>query len=83
MLKELPGYDPDAQKNRAEARQIMEELGYGPAHRLSIKVTSQEWSIYRDPAVLLTDQLKQVHIDARARAGRDRSVLPENSAQGL
>ena len=63
MLKELPGYDPDVPKNRAEARQIMEKLGYGPAHQLSIKVTSQDWSIYRDPAVLLIDQLKQVHID--------------------
>ena len=30
MLKTLPGYDPDVPKNRAEARQIMEKLGYGP-----------------------------------------------------
>jgi peptide/nickel transport system substrate-binding protein len=29
VLKTLPGYDPDAQKNRAEARQIMRKLGYG------------------------------------------------------
>jgi peptide/nickel transport system substrate-binding protein len=63
LLKQLPGYDPDVQKNRGEARQIMEGLGYGPDHRLSIKVTSQEWSIYRDPAVLLIDQLKRVYID--------------------
>jgi peptide/nickel transport system substrate-binding protein len=63
MLEQLPGYDPDIQKNRAEARAIMERLGYGPDHRLSIKVTSQDWPIYRDPAVLLTDQLKQVYID--------------------
>src|SRR6266550_5727511 len=27
MLKTLPGYDPDVQRNRAEARQIMETLG--------------------------------------------------------
>jgi peptide/nickel transport system substrate-binding protein len=63
MLKQLPGYDPDVQQNRSEARQIMERLGYGPDHRLNIKVTSQDWPIYRDPAVLLTDQLKQVYID--------------------
>ena len=30
MLKTLPGYDPDIAKNRAEARKIMEKLGYGP-----------------------------------------------------
>ena len=29
MLKTLPGYDPDVPKNRAEARKIMEKLGYG------------------------------------------------------
>ena len=30
LLKQLPGYDPDVQKNRAQARQIMQKLGYGP-----------------------------------------------------
>src|ERR1700731_4487258 len=30
MLKSLPGYDPDVAKNRAEARAIMQKLGYGP-----------------------------------------------------
>ena len=30
MLKTLPGYGPDVAKNRAEAREIMEKLGYGP-----------------------------------------------------
>jgi len=41
----------------------MAKLGYGPDHRLNIKVTTREWSIYRDPAVLLIDQLKHVYID--------------------
>jgi peptide/nickel transport system substrate-binding protein len=39
LLKELPGYDPDVQKNRAEARTIMERLGYGADNRLQIKVS--------------------------------------------
>src|SRR5437764_1037835 len=30
ILKTLPGYDPDVQKNRTDGRQIMEKLGYGP-----------------------------------------------------
>ena len=47
------GLDPDVQKNRTEGRRIMEGLGYSPDHRLSIKITSQDWPIYRDPAVLL------------------------------
>jgi peptide/nickel transport system substrate-binding protein len=29
VLKTLPGYDPDVQKNRGEAREIMRNLGYG------------------------------------------------------
>src|SRR5215204_5590289 len=30
VLHTLPGYGPDVQKNRAEAREIMKKLGYGP-----------------------------------------------------
>ena len=63
QIAQLPGYDPDVVKNREQARQIMQKLGYGPDNRLKIKVTTREWSIYRDPAVLLIDQLKHVFID--------------------
>jgi peptide/nickel transport system substrate-binding protein len=63
MLRELPGYDPDVQKNRAQARQIMEKLGYGPDNRLKIKVTTRDFPAYRDPAVLLIDQLKAIYVD--------------------
>ena len=38
MLATLPGYGPDVQKNRAEARGIMGKLGYGPDKRLEVKV---------------------------------------------
>src|SRR5208283_313462 len=34
MMEKLPGYDPDVEKSREEARQIMQSLGYGPDHRL-------------------------------------------------
>src|SRR5262249_59368295 len=40
MLATLPGYDPDVAKNRAEARKIMEKLGYGPNKRLPAPVSS-------------------------------------------
>ena len=50
-------------KNRETARQLMQKLGYGPDKTLNIKVTTRDWSIYRDPAVLLIDQLKQIYID--------------------
>jgi len=64
MLKQLPGYDPDVAKRRAQARQIMEKLGYGPKNPLQIKVSASDISFYRDPAILLIDQLKQVYIEA-------------------
>src|SRR6516162_5188882 len=38
MLKDLPGYNPDVPKNRAEARGIMEKLGYGPDKPLKLTV---------------------------------------------
>jgi peptide/nickel transport system substrate-binding protein len=77
MLKQLPGYDLDVPKNRAEARHLMEGLGYGPDHRLSIKVTSQDWSIYRDPAVLLIDQMKQVYIDGELELVETAQYYPK------
>jgi peptide/nickel transport system substrate-binding protein len=63
LLKGMAGYDPDVQKNRAEARGIMQKLGYGLEKRLSIKVSTRDLQNYRDAAVLLIDQLKQVYID--------------------
>ena len=63
LLKELPGYDPDVPKNRTQARQIMEKLGYGPDNMLKIEVSTRELAIYRDPAVILIGQLKEVYFD--------------------
>ena len=63
MLATLPGYDPDVQKNRAEARGIVEKLGYGADKRLAVKVSVRNIPIFRDPAVILIDQLKEIYID--------------------
>ena len=41
----------------------MEELGYGPDKPLKIKVSTRNIAIYRDPAVILIDQLKQIYIE--------------------
>ena len=64
VLAQLPGYGPDVEKNREEARAIMKKLGYGPDKPLSIKVAARNIAQYRDPAVLLIDQLKHIHIAA-------------------
>jgi len=41
MLKALPGYGPDVAQRRAEARQVMEKLGYGPDKRLAVTVAAR------------------------------------------
>ena len=61
-LRLLPGYDPDVQKSRAEARNMVQRLGYGPDHPLAVKVAARNIPLYRDPAVMLIDQLKEVYI---------------------
>ena len=63
MLPSLLGHSPDIEKSRAEARKIMEGLGYGPDKPLKIKVSTRNIAIYRDPAVILIDQLKQIYIE--------------------
>jgi peptide/nickel transport system substrate-binding protein len=68
ILRTLPGFDPDIEKNRAEARRIMEKLGYGPNNRLKLKVTTRDLRNYRVPAVILIDQLKEIYIDGEVDA---------------
>jgi len=63
-MRNLPGYDPDVASSRGKARQIMEKLGYGPNKRLNVTVATRNLAPYRDPAVVLIDQLKQIYIDA-------------------
>ena len=63
FLATVPGYSPDVAKNRAAAREIMTKLGYGPDKRLAIKVAARNISTYRDPAIILIDQLKDIWID--------------------
>ncbi|HPU53025.1 MAG TPA: ABC transporter substrate-binding protein, partial [Burkholderiaceae bacterium] len=60
----LPGYAGTPAERLAAARKIMTELGYGPSKRLKIKVSTRDFQAYKDPAVLLVDQLNQIYFDA-------------------
>jgi peptide/nickel transport system substrate-binding protein len=62
-LKALPSYGADVARRRADARQIMEKLGYGPDKRLAVTVAARNVPPWRDPALILIDQLKQIYID--------------------
>jgi peptide/nickel transport system substrate-binding protein len=63
MLKTIPGYG-DVNKSREQARAIMSKLGYSADKPLKIKVSTRNIATYRDPAVVLIDQLKSIYIDA-------------------
>ena len=77
ILQALPGYNPEVAKNRVEARDIMERLGYGPDNRLKIKVSARNTPFYRDPAVILIDQLKEVYIDGELETIDTTSWYPK------
>jgi peptide/nickel transport system substrate-binding protein len=63
MLADLPGYDPDVEKRRSEARGILAKAGFGPDHPLAVKVSARNIPISRDPAIILIDQLKTIGIN--------------------
>jgi peptide/nickel transport system substrate-binding protein len=63
MLETIPGYGPNIRANRDEARKLMAKAGYGPDKHLAVKVSTRNINVYRDPAVILIDQLKHIYVD--------------------
>ncbi|MBV8169697.1 MAG: ABC transporter substrate-binding protein, partial [Alphaproteobacteria bacterium] len=64
ILETLPGYGPDIARNRAEARALLAKHGYGADKRLKVKVSTRNIAQFRDPAVLLMDQLKEITVES-------------------
>jgi len=77
ILKTIPGYGPDVAKNRAEAREIMEKAGYGPEKRLTVKVSVRNTPPFRDPAVVLIDQLREIYIDGELETIESANWFPK------
>ena len=77
VLRTLPGYDPDVAKNRTEARELMEKVGYGPENRLAVKVSVRNTPPFRDPAVVLIDQLKEIYIDGELEPVETANWFPK------
>jgi peptide/nickel transport system substrate-binding protein len=63
-LNEVPGYTGSVAENREKARAIMRDLGYGPDNPLKVKLTVRNVTLFRDPAVVVQGQLKEIWIDA-------------------
>ncbi len=62
-LVKLPGMG-DPVKNKAEAKKLLAEAGYGPGKPLKLAVSTRASSFFVDLASFIIDQLKQVGIDA-------------------
>lgn len=64
MQNEIPGYGGDVEASRAQARDILAQLGHGPDNPLKINVSTRNFEINREPAIILIDHLKTVGIEA-------------------
>ena len=77
ILKTLPGFNGDVRASRDEARKIMRSLGYGPDKHLRIKMSTRNLAVYRDPAVLVIDQLKEIWIDGELEVIETATWVPK------
>jgi peptide/nickel transport system substrate-binding protein len=56
---------------------LMEKHGYGPDHRLPVKVATRNIAQYRDPAIILIDQMKEIYIDGELDAVETANWFPK------
>jgi peptide/nickel transport system substrate-binding protein len=77
MVETLPGYTGDMQKNRDEARALIQKAGYGPDKRLPVKISTRNLAVYRDPAAILIDQLKEIGIDGELETVETAQWVPK------
>ena len=64
VLETLIGYSGNHDKSLADAQQIMQKLGYSETKPLTVKIQTRNLDAYRNPSVVLIDQLKKIHIQA-------------------
>lgn len=62
-LKDAPGYGPDVEKSRNEARALMRQLGYGPDNPLKVKFMSVNRGPHTAPMLIVIDQLRSIFIE--------------------
>jgi peptide/nickel transport system substrate-binding protein len=55
----------------------MEKLGYGPNKRLKVKVTTRDLPVYRDPSIILIDQLREVYVDGELEPVETGAFFPK------
>jgi peptide/nickel transport system substrate-binding protein len=62
-VAKLPGMG-DPVKQKAEAKKLLAEAGFGPSNPLKLTVSTRAIAIYVDTASWMVDQLRQIGVDA-------------------
>ena len=83
MLKTLPGYDPDVEKNRARSPRDHGKARLRAGQAAGGQRCRPATSRLRDPAVILIDQLKEIYIDGELDPIDTAHWFPKDHAQGL
>jgi peptide/nickel transport system substrate-binding protein len=55
----------------------MQKLGYGPGKRLPVKISARNLAVYRDPAAILIDQLKEIYVDGELETIETANWVPK------
>ena len=77
MLKTLPGYDPDVVANRRQgSRDRAKSTATGRTSGSRSQCRTRNVSGYRDAAVIMIYQLREIYIDAVLDTGRHRAWYP-------
>ena len=75
QLEAVPGFGKDVEKNRAEARKLMREAGYGPNNKLKttymVRLSSETYLVGMS---LVADQLRSIYIEGEIEQ-KDYTVL--------
>ncbi len=75
-LARLPGYG-DGAGNKAQARKLLAEAGYGPGNPLRVTMGTRAVENYVDMAVWVMDQLRQVGIEATLEQTESATWIPK------
>ncbi len=64
QLEAVPGFGKDVERNRAEARKLMAEAGYGPNNKLKVNyIVRMSTQLFLLNSSLVADQLRSIYIE--------------------
>jgi peptide/nickel transport system substrate-binding protein len=75
QLRTLPGYG-DPAKDKAEAKRLLAQAGYGPGKPLRVELTTRAFAIYIDLASFVADQLRLVGVEATVKQIETAQYFP-------